>query len=134
MGIQVLGPLTVDGSGRLGPRDRVVLQALAVGQGRSVTADELADALWGDSPPASAHKNLQSCIVRLRKALGADAIETTADGYRLAAPADDVDAQQFESQVRRARELLEIGEADRVSFLLEKALSPVAGLGVHRLG
>ncbi len=123
MGIQVLGPLTVDGSGRLGPRDRVVLQALAVGQGRSVTADELADALWGDSPPASAHKNLQSCIVRLRKALGADAIETTADGYRLSASADDVDAQQFESQVRRARELLEIGEADRVSFLLEKALS-----------
>lgn len=122
MGIQVLGPLAVDGSGRLGPRDRVVLQALAVRQGRSVTADELADALWGDTPPASAHKNLQSCIVRLRKALGADAIETTADGYRLGARADDLDAQRFESQVARARELLELGEADRVSFLLERAL------------
>lgn len=122
MGIQVLGPLAVDGSGRLGPRDRVVLQALAVRKGRSVTADELTDALWGDNPPASAHKNLQSCIVRLRKALGADAIETTADGYRLGAPADDLDAQRFEAQVARARELLELGEADRVSFLLDKAL------------
>ena len=122
VGIQVLGPLAVDGSGRLGPRDRVVLQALAVRQGRSVTADELTDALWGDTPPASAHKNLQSCIVRLRKALGADAIETTADGYRLGAPSDGLDAQQFEAQVRRARELLELGEADRVCFLLEKAL------------
>lgn len=122
MGIQVLGPLAVDGSGHLGPRDRVVLQALAVRQGRSVTADELTDALWGDVPPTSAHKNLQSCIVRLRKALGAGAIETTLDGYRLDVPADDLDAQRFEAQVMRARELLELGEADRVSFLLEKAL------------
>ncbi|RYC00912.1 hypothetical protein EUA07_12970 [Nocardioides ganghwensis] len=122
VGIQVLGPLTVDGSGRLGPRDRVVLQALAVRQGRSVTADELTDALWGDAPPASARKNLQSCIVRLRRVLGTDAIETTADGYRLGAPADDVDAQRFEAQVSRARELLELGEADRVCFLLEQAL------------
>jgi len=122
VGIQVLGPLAVDGSGRLGPRDRVVLQALAVRQGRSVTSDELTDALWGDSPPPSAHKNLQSCIVRLRKALGADAIETTDDGYRLAAPADDLDAQRFEAEVAKARELLALGEADRVSFLLERAL------------
>ena len=29
LAITVLGPLTVDGSGRLGPRERVVLQALA---------------------------------------------------------------------------------------------------------
>lgn len=122
MGIQVLGPLAVDGSGRLGPRDRVILQALAVRQGRCVTADELTDALWGDTPPPSAHKNLQSCIVRLRKTLGAGAIETTPDGYRLGGPADDVDAQRFEAQVVRARELLELGEADRVCFLLEHAL------------
>jgi DNA-binding SARP family transcriptional activator/WD40 repeat protein len=122
VGIQVLGPLALDGSGRLGPRDRVVLQALAVRQGRPVTADELTDALWGDTPPPSAHKNLQSCIVRLRKALGADAIETTADGYRLGSPATDLDAQRFEAQVARARELLELGEADRVRFLLEQAL------------
>ena len=122
MGIQVLGPLAVDGSGRLGPRDRVVLQALAVRQGRSVTSDELTDALWGDDPPASAHKNLQSCIVRLRKALGADAIETTDDGYRLAAPADGVDARCFEADVATGRELLALGEVDRAAFLLERAL------------
>ncbi|HSU03065.1 MAG TPA: BTAD domain-containing putative transcriptional regulator, partial [Nocardioides sp.] len=134
MGIQVLGPLAVDGSGRLGPRDRVVLQALAVRQGRSVAADELTDALWGDSPPASAHKNLQSCIVRLRKALGPEAIETTADGYRLGAPTADLDAQRFEEQVGRARELWELGEADRVTFLLEKALGLWRGSAFTDLG
>jgi DNA-binding SARP family transcriptional activator/WD40 repeat protein len=122
VGIQVLGPLAVDGSGRLNPRDRVVLQALTIGQGQPVTADELADALWGDSPPVSAHKNLQSCIMRLRKVLGPDAIETSRDGYRLAVPTDEIDARRFEAQVERARGLLEVGEADRVAFLLEQAL------------
>lgn len=122
MGIQVLGPLAVDGSGRLGPRDRVVLQALAVRRGHPVTTDELTDALWGDSPPASAHKNLQSCIVRLRKALGSDAIETTDDGYRLRSPVGDLDAQRFESEVTKARELFALGEVDRAAFLLQKAL------------
>jgi DNA-binding SARP family transcriptional activator/WD40 repeat protein len=122
VGIQVLGPLAVDGSGRLGPRDRAVLQALTVRQGGSVTPDELADAVWGDHPPASAHKNLQSCVVRLRKAMGADAIETTSEGYRLGVPAHDVDSRRFEAEVARARELLELGEADRVVYVLEEAL------------
>ena len=123
MGITVLGPLTVDGSGRLGPRDRVILQALASRPGRSVSADELVDALWGEHPPASASKNLQSCVVRLRKALGADAIVTTEQGYTLALAADQVDARAFEAEVVRARELLAVGEADRVAYLLDQALT-----------
>ena len=123
MGITVLGPLTVDGSGRLGPRDRVVLQALATRLGQPVSADELIDAVWGDHPPASAAKNLQSCIVRLRKALGPQAIETSPHGYALAVPPDHLDAHDFEAQVTRARELLMVGESDRVAFLLEQALA-----------
>jgi DNA-binding SARP family transcriptional activator/WD40 repeat protein/energy-coupling factor transporter ATP-binding protein EcfA2 len=122
VGIKVLGPLAVDGSGRLGPRDRAVLQALAVRLGGTVTADELNDAVWGDHPPASAHKNLQSCVVRLRKTLGHGAIETTDQGYRLVVPADQVDASRFEAEVGRARDLLALGEADRVVYLLEQAL------------
>ena len=123
MAISVLGPLTVDGSERLGPRDRVVLEALATRQGQPVGAEELMDALWADHPPVSAAKNLQSCIVRLRKALGASAIVTSAHGYALAVPADAVDAREFEAQAARARELLAVGEADRAAFVLEKALA-----------
>ncbi len=122
MGIKVLGPLTVDGSGRLGPHDRVVLQALATRLGQPVSADELIDAVWGDHPPVSAPKNLQSCIVRLRKALGPQAIETSTHGYVLAVPPDHLDAHDFEAQVTRARGLLMAGENDRVAFLLEQAL------------
>ena len=104
-------------------RDRVVLQALATDQGHFFSADELIDALWGDHAPASAVKNLQSCVVRLRKVLGRGAIVTSDQGYALVVPADQVDAWQFEAQVTRARELLAIGEADRVAFLLEQALA-----------
>lgn len=127
MGIQVLGPLAVDGSGRLGPHDRVVLQALATRLGRPVSADELIDAVWDDHPPASAAKNLQSCVVRLRKVLGAGAIETSPHGYVLTVPPDHVDAHDFETRVTRARSLLEAGESDRVAYLLERALGQWRG-------
>ena len=123
MGITVLGLVTVDGSGRLGPRDRVVLQALATRQGQPVSAEELIEALWGDHPPASAAKNLQSCIVRLRKTLGTSGIETSPHGYALVVPADRIDAFEFEAQVIRARALLTMGASDRVAFLLEQALA-----------
>jgi WD40 repeat protein/DNA-binding SARP family transcriptional activator len=123
MGIYVLGPLGVDGGVRLTRRDRVVLAALALRPGRSVSADRLVDALWGDVPPASAGKVLQGCVVRLRKALGADVIETSDQGYRLVVPVDEVDAQRFERMVVRARELLTLGEPDRAAYLLGDALS-----------
>ena len=78
MGIAVLGPLEVDGtSSSLGLRDRVVLQALAVRPGVVVDRDSLAEVIWGENPPASWAKVIQGCIVRLRKLLGGEAIETT---------------------------------------------------------
>jgi DNA-binding SARP family transcriptional activator len=133
VGIAVLGPLIVDGSGRFGPRDRVLLQALVTRLGQPVSVDELFDAVWRDHPPASAAKNLQSCVVRLRKALGAEAIETTADGYRLAVPLDELDAHRFELQVARGRQLLQLGEADRAAFLLEQALELWRGAAFEEL-
>jgi DNA-binding SARP family transcriptional activator len=84
MHVGVLGPLELHGEAAgLSPRDRTVLYALVTRRRRVVTADQLADALWGDQPPASAAKNLQGCIARLRKRLGASLIETVGQGYRL---------------------------------------------------
>ena len=123
MGIAVLGPLTVDDSGTLGRRDRIILEALVARSGRPVSPDQLADAVWGDRPPASAAKNVQGCIVRLRKLLGQDAIATTTHGYQLTVPADTVDARRFERSVDRSRELLLLGEHDRAAFQLTEALA-----------
>ncbi len=89
VGIAVLGPLTIEGDHKvLGRRDRVVLAALAVHPGEVVSAEALADVLRGHRVPPSGPKNVQGCVVRLRKLLGNHAIETTPTGYRLAVPLD----------------------------------------------
>ena len=123
MGIAVLGPLEVDGTASsLGLRDRVVLQALTVTPGVAVTSDALAEAIWGEDPPASWAKVVQGCIVRLRKVLGAEAIETSASGYRLVHHADHVDHLKFERLLDRSRELLAGQEPERAAYLLREAL------------
>ena len=122
--IRVLGPLEVDGDGvGLGPRDRVVLAALVLRRGEVVAPDRLADALWGEEPPASAPKVVQGCIARLRKALGTAAIETTPSGYRLALAGDDLDVHQFEDLVERARGQTATGQPERAVSTLSRALT-----------
>ena len=123
MGIGVLGPLLVDGdTGSAGPRDRVVLAARVVHRGETVGADVLADALWGDDPPRSAGKVVQGCIARLRKTLGAGAIKTVPRGYRLAMPADSLDAARFERLLAHGQELLTLDEADHAAYVIDEAL------------
>jgi len=124
VGIAVLGPLTIEGDHKvLGRRDRVVLAALAVHPGEVVSAEALADVLWGHRVPPSGPKNVQGCVVRLRKLLGNHAIETTPTGYRLAVPLDEIDAQRFERAVGRARELLAADDAERSALVLADALA-----------
>ncbi len=67
MSVWVLGPLLTDG-GPLSPRERSVLSALILRAGFPVSADELADAVWGDEPPGTWPKQLQASIGRLRRA------------------------------------------------------------------
>jgi WD40 repeat protein/DNA-binding SARP family transcriptional activator len=123
VGIGVLGPVRVEDGEALGPRDRVVLAALALRRGETVSAEHLADALWGERPPASWAKVVQGCVVRLRKVLGAGAIETEPQGYRLAVAVDEVDAQRFEHLVQRGRELLTLGEPERSAHVTAQALA-----------
>jgi len=124
MSIAVLGPLTVDGeAGQLGPRDRVVLAALAVRPGDVVSADRLADALWGERRPGTWSKVVQGCIMRLRKVLGARGIETSPQGYRLNVSKDDIDSLQFERLLGRGRELLTLAEPERAAYVLGQAMA-----------
>lgn len=128
MDIRVIGPVEVDGGESLRPRDRLVLGALAVRSGRGLTREEIADAVWGDQPPASWAKQVQICVARLRKVLAPGAIETLPDGgYRLATERVELDVARFEESVARGRRLAATGEPDRAAVALAGALAMVRG-------
>ncbi|RZS64525.1 DNA-binding SARP family transcriptional activator [Agromyces ramosus] len=128
MSIRVLGPVEVDGGQALRPRDRNVLAALVVRGGRTVYPADLAEAAWGENPPTTWSKQVQICIVRLRKALSHDAIQTSRDGgYLLAMDRVTVDADRLEELIARGREFLATGEADRAATALARALALVRG-------
>ena len=120
----MLGPLMIEGDQKtLGRRDRVVVAALSVHPGEVVSAEQLADVLWGEQLPPSWSKVVQGCVMRLRRVLGTHAIETVPLGYRLAVPLDEIDAQRFDRAVARAGDLLAAGEPERSALVLCDALT-----------
>ena len=124
MRIGYLGPLTIDGAtAALGHHDRALLAALALRIGDVLNPGELAGAIWTAAPPASWRKNLQNGIVRVRRQVGPDLIETVPHGYRLTVEPDDVDGPRFEQLVRRGRELLTLHEDARALYFLDQALA-----------
>ena len=100
----------------------MVLAVLVVSAGTVCSPDRLADVLWGDHLPASWPKLVQGCVVRLRKVLGSQSIETTSGGYRLTVPLDEIDAQRFERAVERAHSLAKAGDVERAAHVAGEAL------------
>ena len=101
----VLGPLEVrDAAGRPvhvgGSVRRELLAALLCRAGEPVPAAALIDDIWGDVPPRTAAKTLQSHVVRLRQdLLGGAVITTEGAGYRIDVSAVTLDAATFEAMV-----------------------------------
>jgi predicted ATPase/DNA-binding SARP family transcriptional activator len=127
MRVGILGPLTVDGDD--GPVDvggarlRALLVRLAIDVGRTVDSERLADALWGDHPPADQANALQSLVSRLRRVLpDRDVIVSVPTGYRLALPAGSVDVTAFEQLARDGRSALDATDAEGAAGLLRRAL------------
>lgn len=102
----VLGPFEVrDDAGRPvrvgGSVRRGLLAALVCRAGAFVPATALIDDIWGDVPPRTAAKTLQSHLVRLRHDLAraGAVIVTEGAGYRLDIPSVALDAACFEAEV-----------------------------------
>ncbi len=89
-----------------GSKQRSVVALLALNANTTLSGDRLIDALWGDDPPASAAKNIQRYVSRLRKAFGEGRAEaeilTRGRGYELRLATDAVDALRFEQLVEEA--------------------------------
>ncbi|GAA1765450.1 nSTAND1 domain-containing NTPase [Agromyces humatus] len=113
MTVAVLGSTVVEGGERLSPRERAILAALTLRAGSTIQPDELADAVWGESPPKTWPKQVQIAIGRLRRHPTVPAITTADGGYRLDAPDDMFDDRRFEQLVASARDHAAHGQPDR---------------------
>jgi predicted ATPase/DNA-binding SARP family transcriptional activator len=125
--LRLLGPIEVaDGDGVIPVRaakQRRLLAALAVAQGRTCSTDELVDAVWGASPPPSARKLLQIYVSRLRRVLPGDAVVTRGPGYALDVDPEALDAVRFERLVADAATALDAGNPALAASLSERALA-----------
>lgn len=129
----VLGPLRVEGlRGAIeirGAKERLLLARLVAAGGRLVSSSELIDTLWGDEPPASAAKSLQTFILRLRNILEPDRqgspalLLTDGPGYRLAVDPAQVDAERFVRLARIGERALAEGHPEHASDTLTEALA-----------
>src|SRR5204863_6442690 len=113
MDFRVLGPVQAFDDGRAlplgGPKQRALLAELLLHGGAVVSRDHLIEALWGEGPPESAAGWLQVYVHGLRRALGAERIETHGTGYRVRLDAEELDADRFELLLERAARRLAEG-------------------------
>jgi DNA-binding SARP family transcriptional activator/ABC-type branched-subunit amino acid transport system substrate-binding protein/DNA-binding beta-propeller fold protein YncE len=126
MELRVLGPFEVDrGEGPIGlggRRQRTLLAVLAVHHPEAVSSARLIDALWGESPPATAAKTVQVFVARLRRALGAGVIVTSPGGYALGLEAGAIDSRRFEAMLAAGRERLRHDRPEEARRILSDAL------------
>jgi predicted ATPase/DNA-binding SARP family transcriptional activator len=125
--VAVLGPvvLTVNGAPvSLRPREAAVLAALALQPGTDVSAERLADAVWGPSDEVL-RPAVQVQVSRLRRALGpaADLLVTVPGGYRFDIEPMSVDAGVFAAEVARARAALSGGRHHETLTAATKGLT-----------
>ncbi|MER6454537.1 BTAD domain-containing putative transcriptional regulator [Streptomyces sp900105245] len=107
----VLGPVRawrgVEALNTGSPQQRALLAALLLREGRTATAAELIDALWGTEPPSQALAALRTYASRLRKVLDPGVLVSESGGYavrRLREGALDLAAaQELAAEAEKAR-------------------------------
>src|SRR6476659_8882504 len=108
----VLGPLQVRQDGTPvtipGAKPRAILTMLGLHGGSVVSADTLVELLWGEDPPRTAAKALQTHISALRRALGDGFVLTEGAGWTLAE--SQIDASRYKSAARLARDAAASGD------------------------
>jgi predicted ATPase/DNA-binding SARP family transcriptional activator len=126
MELRLLGPVQLEIDGRAvapsAAKQRALLGLLGLHANDVVTSDRVVDEIWGERPPASAHKLVQTYVWQLRKLLG-DALRTSPSGYELALPAERIDSCRFERLTERGQELLDAGDAEGADDTLAQALA-----------
>ncbi|MFI2642802.1 BTAD domain-containing putative transcriptional regulator [Streptomyces sp. NPDC018610] len=97
------------------PQQRALLAALLLREGRTATASELIDALWGEEPPSQALAAVRTYASRLRKALDPDILVSESGGYAVRGLGHGVldlaTAQELAAEADKARAAGDLGRA-----------------------
>ncbi|MEW2380412.1 BTAD domain-containing putative transcriptional regulator [Micromonospora sp. NPDC047812] len=128
MEFRVLGPVGAwkgDSEVALdGAKQRTVLAALLLAEGRTVPDTRLCELLWGERPPATFAAQLYNYVSRLRKYLGAEVdIVRQWSGYQLRIGAARLDLDEFERLAEAGREALRDGRYAEAAERLHAAMS-----------
>ncbi len=116
------------------PQQRALLAALLLREGRTATAAELIDALWGEEPPPQALAAVRTYASRLRKVLDPGVLVSESGGYAVRGLGDgalDLSvAQELATQAEKARGT---GDLCHARDVLNRALAlwdgePLAGV------
>ncbi|MFD5075646.1 BTAD domain-containing putative transcriptional regulator [Streptomyces sp. NPDC058371] len=116
------------------PQQRALLAALLLREGRTATAAELIDALWGEESPSQALAAVRTYASRLRKVLNPGVLVSESGGYALRLPdpgaLDLARAQQLATDAEKAKST---GDLCQARGLLNEALAlwdgePLAGI------
>ena len=103
-----------------GLKPRAVLTVLGLYGGEVVSTETLVAVLWGDEPPSSARRSIQTHVAVLRRALGAGAVRSRPGGWTVVA--DVIDAVEFRATVRAGRQAGRDGTPDRAAAHFRSAL------------
>ncbi|WIX85472.1 BTAD domain-containing putative transcriptional regulator [Amycolatopsis sp. DG1A-15b] len=143
--LQLLGPLKAwqgDTELDLGSAHRrTVLAALAMYPNRTVSREELIDAVWGEAPPQSAQGSIYTYVSGLRRALepgrvkgeGPQLLASIGSGYSLRLDAEAIDVHRFEALREQAQRRHAAGDLRGAREAFDEALGlwqgvPLSGL------
>ncbi|WBB58679.1 BTAD domain-containing putative transcriptional regulator [Streptomyces sp. WMMC500] len=109
------------------PQQRAMLAALLLRGGRTATAQELVDGIWGEEPPPRAVSALRTYASRLRRTLGADALVSEAGGYAIRAHGTEVDVATAEKLASSAESAATAGDFAQARELYAGAVAQFTG-------
>ncbi|MFF7982076.1 BTAD domain-containing putative transcriptional regulator [Streptomyces sp. NPDC007901] len=116
------------------PQQRALLAALLLREGRTATAAELIDALWGAEPPSQALAAVRTYASRLRKVLDPGVLVSESGGYAVRGLGDGaLDLAAAQDLAAEAEKAKTGGDLCHARDLLNRALSlwdgePLAGV------
>ncbi len=104
------------------PQQRALLAVLLLREGRTATAGELIDALWGDDPPSQALAAVRTYASRLRKILPPGVLVSESGGYALRARPDALDLGVAQELAAQAEKSWAAGDRSQARSLINKSL------------